>query len=176
MLKPFNNTKLFINLVSEQVLSVYGKIPDMLRQSVDKQCFVDLVNYSIKAKEMEYCAIGTIYNQLGLIKVPTHPLLKIFTSWFVTESTPDKDRKFYDLTNNVTEKTEPHMICPDCGMRIRLKRLIIHLNDTHRHIFPVIADKLEIAKPYDKSLPLYRKIIDSFFTEHQRSFIPNYSK
>ena len=143
--------------MSEQTLSLYGKIPDMLRNSLDNQCFISLAKWSIRKKEFQYCAIGTIYNQIGIIDTPSISGFRKFLPFHTREDKNEKE--FYKLTN-VKKEQKPNMVCPDCKNVRSFLGLLIHLNDTHHHTFPVIADKLEIARPYDTSLPLSHKIYD----------------
>ena len=129
--------------VKQQQASMYHEISTILRDSNDSQCFVSLCHYDIRKREWSFCAIGTIYHHFE--ENPWKILFRL---------KPTK------LLERIGLKKPPIMACPDCGARCGYTALIIHLNDTHRNSYHEIADLLDVAKPYDSSNSLYRKIID----------------
>lgn len=112
--------------------SLYGRIPDMLRNSTDKQCVGLFSKMNFGDRTMKYCAIGTIYHQLGF------STLKMYFS-------EKPVNEFMKLTN-VTDPRKK-MLCPDCGKKKNFTSLLAHLNDIHKYSFAQVADKLEVAKP-----------------------------
>ena len=126
--------------------SMYGQIPDMLRNSTDPQCFVELVRFNIRDRTLKYCALGTIYHQSG-------------EGYFKANFSGHKKLLF--SLSNVTKETKPKfMACPECNARCRFWYLLAHLNDVHEFPFAKTADMLERAKPYDQSNSKWQKFKD----------------
>jgi len=122
------------------------EILEILRESKDKNCFIDYMKYSITKREIQYCALGTIAKHNNI------PNWRIYLGTFIRRDL----KKIYGL-----EKT-PIMACPDCGARSGFMSLIAHLNDDHYYNWGKVADKLEIARPYDNTQSFFKKIKDTF--------------
>ena len=130
--------------VEQKEITLYGKIPEILRESNDSQCKMALCHYSIFERKWQFCALGTIYH---------HYDERVWNILFGI-----KQKKILERSGI---KKPPKVRCPICNARSDFISLIIHLNDGHRKSYNEIADLLERTKPYDESLPLLIKIKDS---------------
>jgi len=131
--------------VKQEQTSIYSPISTILRNSSDTQCFINLVQYSIREGTWKFCAIGTIYHHFEESK------WKILLRSYSTRK----------ILRKIGIKNPHTMSCEICGARCSYLGLVIHINDRHKKSYGEIADYLDRAKPYDSSKSLYRKLIDT---------------
>lgn len=123
-------------LVSQRTTNDYGLIPDMLRESKDRQC-TGLYMKPNLAGGLSYCALGTIYHRMGMSP------LSIFLN--------DQNKRDEVWKKLGVENRKQWKICPKCARACSMGGLLVHLNDDHKMKWGEIADNLEIAKDYDRS-------------------------
>ena len=125
--------------------SIYGQIPDILRESTDRRCTDFLARPNIHGG-ISLCALGTIYHRAGIS--PKDILLMHF------------NRKEAFAKLGIPEIPKNNMKCPSCGARATFRSLIAHLNDVHDFTWGKIADQLEAAQSYDESVSRWQKFKD----------------